>query len=401
MIYALRMMGLYMVLPVLSIYALSLRGSTPILTGFAIGAYGLTQALFQIPLGHLSDRFGRKGVITVGLGIFAVGSVMASLGDHIFLLIGGRILQGSGAVASAVVALAADLTPGHARTQAMARLGVWLGSSLALGIVAGPAVASVLGVPVLFLSTAALSVLAIAYLQVAVPEPKHSRAAHKNNGKIRVTVEIMEGAEGVSSTDEDEIRVKDLWSVLAQAPVLLLCIGSFILHMDLTALLVILPIRLIAHVDQETLSVILAPTVAIALVLMFVSARVADRYRQRHIAFFVGSILLVVSGATLALGGDALTAMAAGVSFFVLAMVLLEPLLSALISQHATPPHRGTAIGVYHMSLFLGGFVGGPLGGIFLRGNITPLFGAFAIATGLWGLTVLRIQRRFFYPSLP
>lgn len=401
MIYALRMMGLYMVLPVLSIYALGLKGSTPILTGFALGAYGLTQALFQIPLGHLSDRYGRKRVITVGLGIFAVGSVLAGVGDNIFLLIAGRILQGSGAVASAVVALAADLTPGHARTQAMARLGVWLGSSLALGIVTGPAVASVLGVPALFIATAVLSILGIFYLQLTIPEPGHSRIAHSSNGKARVAVEIMRGAEGVSPSEEDEIRVRDLRSVLARKPVFLLCIGAFLLHMDLTALLVIMPIRLTAYVDQETLSVILAPTVSIALALMFISARVADRYRQRHIAFLIGSVLLVASGVTLAVAREGLTGMAAGVSLFILAMVLLEPLLSALISQHAIPPYRGTAIGVYHMSLFLGGFVGGPLGGLFLTGNIVPLFAAFAAATGLWALTVLRIQKRFFYPSQP
>jgi MFS family permease len=325
--------------------------------------------------------------------------VLASVGNHILLLIAGRALQGSGAVASAVVAMAADLTPGHARTQAMARLGVWLGSSLALGIVTGPAVASVLGVPALFLATAVLSVVGIAYLQIAVPEPKHARSSYKDNGKARVSVEIMEGAEGVSPADEDEIKVRDLRSVLTRAPVFLLCIGVFLVHMDLTALLVIMPVRLTAYVDQETLSVILAPTVAIALILMFVSARVADRYRQRHVAFSIGSLLLVASGVTLAVAREGFIGLAAGVSFFILAVVLLEPLLSALISQHAIRPHRGTAIGLFHMSLFLGGFMGGPLGGAFLRGNIVPLFATFAAAFILWALMVLRIQRRFFYPS--
>jgi MFS family permease len=398
MIYALRTMGLYMVLPVLSIYALSLRGTTPFLTGFALGAYGLTQAIFQIPLGHLSDRIGRKGVITIGLLIFAAGSVIASLGQHVLLLIVGRALQGTGAVASAVVALAADLTPGHARTQAMARLGVWLGMSLALGLVAGPAVSSVLGVPALFLATAALSILGIIYLQVAIPEPRHARA-RRNSGKVGLSVGIVEQAEGVSPRDEDEIRVADLRSVLTRAPVLLLCIGAFLLHVTLTALLVIMPVRLTEFVDQETLSLILAPTVAVALTLMFLSARVADRHRQRHIAFILGSILLVASGVTLSLTNGGFVGSAAGVTGAILALVLLEPLLSALISQHASHPHRGTAIGVYHMSLFLGGFVGGPLGGLFLSGNIVPLFVTLAVATGLWALLALRIQRRFFYPA--
>jgi len=397
MIYSLRMLGLYMVLPVLSIYALQLEGASDLLTGFSVGAYGLTQGLLQIPMGRLSDRIGRKGVIALGLGLFAAGSVLAGLSTHIYTLIAGRILQGSGAVAAAVVALAADLSPDHARTQAMARLGAWLGVSLALGIVAGPAVSDVLGVPALFFATAALSVGGIVYLHFAVPEPKHVNAADSRDAPL--SAEIVEQIEGVSPIQDDEIRAADLKSVLARPRVLLICLGVFLIHTLLTAILVIMPVKLTQFVDQKAISLILAPTAVFALALMLISARVADRLRQRHLAFLLGVLLLVAANATFAAAPEGLVGLATGVSLFLMALVLLEPLLSSLISQHAPKEHRGTTLGVYHMSLFFGATVGGPVGGAFLSGTMSHLFAVAGVGSILWALLITRHRKRFFYPT--
>ncbi|MBD3334687.1 MAG: MFS transporter [Candidatus Eisenbacteria bacterium] len=383
-IYGLRMMGLYMVLPVLSIFALSLSGASPLLVGFALGAYGLTQALFQIPLGHLSDRYGRKTVISVGLGLFAAGSLLASFGTHIILLIAGRILQGSGAVASAVVALAADLSPSHARTQAMARLGIWVGIALAVGIASGPAIASALGVPVLFLATAVLSAGAIVYLQLAVPEPVRPSRMRRNGAPQPVSAGLMEQVEGVSTDGESTIRAGNLREVLSQPALFLLCAGIFLLHATLTALFVIMPVRLTAFVGQGTLSLILAPAIGIGLVLMLLSARVADRHERRRTTFLLGAVLLVVSCAVLTAFPDLFLGLVLGLGAFIMSLSLLEPLLPALVSQRAPAHHRGTAIGVFHMSQFLGSFAGGPVGGVFLTGEISHLFLVLGIIALLW-----------------
>ncbi|MFB6260316.1 MAG: MFS transporter, partial [Thiohalorhabdaceae bacterium] len=146
-IFGLRMLGLFLILPVLSLYARDLPGATPLLVGMALGAYGLTQALLQVPFGAASDRLGRKPVIAFGLVVFALGSVVAAVADDIYLLLLGRTLQGAGAIAYAVIAMVADLTREETRTRAMALIGMTIGASFTVSLVAGPSLAHWLGVP--------------------------------------------------------------------------------------------------------------------------------------------------------------------------------------------------------------------------------------------------------------
>lgn len=170
-IFAMRMLGLFLVLPVFALYAGDLSGSTPMLIGLAIGAYGLTQACLQIPLGLASDRWGRRPVIVAGLLLFALGSVLAAVSESIYGVIVGRALQGSGAIAAAVMALAADLTRDSQRTKIMAVIGMSIGGSFLLALVLGPVVAAWWGLSGVFWITAGLALAGIVVMYTVVPQP--------------------------------------------------------------------------------------------------------------------------------------------------------------------------------------------------------------------------------------
>ena len=184
LVFAFRMLGLFMVLPVLATWGQQLQGATPFLIGMAIGAYGLTQAFLQIPFGMLSDRVGRKPVIVFGLLLFAAGGLVAAGADSITQVIAGRVLQGAGAIAAAVMALVADSTREQHRTKAMAMIGMSIGLAFAVAMVAGPVVARVAGLSGVFLSTSALALVGIVLVILAVPTPRHTQP-HRDAGVVR------------------------------------------------------------------------------------------------------------------------------------------------------------------------------------------------------------------------
>ena len=220
-VYGFRMLGLFLILPVFALFAEHLPGATPFLTGLAVGIYGLTQALLQIPFGLLSDRIGRKPVIFGGLLLFALGSVIAALADDIWLVIVGRAIQGSGAIAAAVMAMAADLTREEHRTKAMATIGITIGASFMLAMLAGPVLGRLVGVSGIFWVTALLALLGIAVVALIVPTPMHS-SVHRD-------------AESVPAMFRRVLRNADL---------LRLDFGIFSLHLILTALFLAVPLIL-------------------------------------------------------------------------------------------------------------------------------------------------------------
>ena len=171
LVYALRMLGLFMILPVFSLHADDYSGATPVLIGLAIGVYGLTQGLFQLPFGFLSDRFGRKVVIVTGLLIFCAGSIVAAEAESITEVIAGRALQGLGAIAAAVMALAADLTREEVRIRIMAIIGMSIGASFMISMVIGPVIAAEFGLRLLFWMTAGLAILGILVIIFVTPNP--------------------------------------------------------------------------------------------------------------------------------------------------------------------------------------------------------------------------------------
>jgi MFS family permease len=226
-LYATRMLGLFMVLPVFVIYGQELEGATDLLIGFAIGAYGLSQALFQIPFGALSDRYGRKKLIAIGLLLFFVGSVFAAAADNIYGVILGRFLQGSGAIASVLMALLSDLTSEQSRTKAMAMVGMSIGVSFSVALVVGPVIAQWSGLAGIFWVTAALALFGMVWLVTFVPTPVQS---FKNR--------------------DTRVFKDQLFEVIKNKELLRLDFGIFILHMSLTAMFIAVPYSLLEQVKM-------------------------------------------------------------------------------------------------------------------------------------------------------
>lgn len=342
-IFSLRMLGLFMILPVFALYADRLQGATPALMGLAIGIYGMTQALLQIPFGLLSDRLGRKPVIAFGLLLFALGSVVAALSDHIYGVLLGRALQGSGAIAAAVMALAADLTREEQRTKAMAIIGISIGMSFSLALVAGPIVDHWLGLSGIFWLIAVLAVGGIVLLYLVVPSPEISRT-HRDAQPIPA----------------------QFVAVLRDTQLLRLNYGIFTLHMVLTASFTVLPLVLRDELGMASgvhwhiyLPVLIASVIAMVPFIV-----IAER-RRRMKQVFVGAILLTamaVSG--LAFWHVTLLHVVVLLFLFYVGFNLLEASLPSLISKMAPPDSKGTAMGFYSSSQFFGAFIGGAVGGV-------------------------------------
>jgi MFS family permease len=341
-IFSLRMLGMFMILPVFALYADRIDGATPALMGLAIGIYGMTQALLQIPFGLLSDRWGRKPVIAAGLLLFALGSVVAALSDSIYGVIAGRALQGSGAIAAAVMALAADLTREEQRTKAMAIIGISIGMSFSLALVAGPVLDHWLGLAGIFWLTAVLACLGIAVLYLVVPQPAISRL-HR---------------------DAEPVPAQFL-SVLRDGQLLRLDYGILSLHMILTASFTVLPLIL-----RDTLELpsgrhwhIYLPVLVLSVAAMVPFIILAER-RRRMKQVFLGAILVVaLAQFGLAVWHASLFNVALLLFLFYVGFNLLEATLPSLVSKMAPPDSKGTAMGFYSSSQFFGAFLGGTVGG--------------------------------------
>jgi len=374
-IFALRMMGLFLILPVFSTYAHGLEGALahPELVGIALGAYGLTQALFQIPFGMMSDKFGRKPVIAAGLVIFAIGSVIAAVSTSIEGVLIGRIIQGSGAVAAAVIALTADLTREEHRTKAMASIGITIGLSFAVSMAIAPLLNAWMGVPGIFALTAVLSLLSILVLYFVVPDPKTS--GHHSDS------EVTPGMFG---------------KVLKDYSLLRLDFGVLVLHMSLTALFVVLPLVLArpdhALLAQEDQWMLYLPVMLLAFVLMVPFIIVAEAKRKMKQVFLVAIALLMAASALLASMHDSLWWVASSLLLFFVGFNTLEASLPSMVSKYAPAGAKGTAIGVFNTSQFFGAFLGGVLGGFLYQPeteNFAVVFWVVFALLGCWLLVAL------------
>ncbi|HUO81691.1 MAG TPA: MFS transporter [Gammaproteobacteria bacterium] len=344
-LYGVRMLGLFMLLPVLALYAEGLQGATLFLAGIAVGAYGLTQALLQIPVGVLSDRYGRVPVILTGLAIFACGSVVAATSTTIGGVIAGRALQGAGAIAAALTALLADATRDELRTRAMAVIGMCIGGSFVVSLVAGAPLAALIGVAGLFWVTAALA--AGAMLLVLAALPAEARAAQR---KARLSLAGLQRA-------------------IRDPRLLELDFGIFILHLILTATFTAVPFLLrdglgIAPDRQWALflgAIAMSLAGTVALVLWTERGARPSRPFTIAVAGLAGALLLLTAvPASIAVTAAALTVFFAAFNF-------LEARLPARLAGFAAVDARGAALGVYASAQFLGVFAGGALGGWLLE----------------------------------
>jgi len=376
-LFALRMMGMYLVLPVFAPYAASLPGSTPLLVGMSVGAYGLTQTLLQVPFGAWSDRWGRRPVLTLGLSLFGLGSIVCALADTTWWLVTGRLIQGMGAIASVAVAMIADLTRDSVRTRAMAMLGVAIGGSFAAGLLFGPWAAAAFGVPSLFWLTAALTFLGIAYLWWRIPDPPV-----------------------LTHHEETEYTREHLFEVVTNPNLLRLDWGTFNLHAALTSIFVTAPFLLEGFVAVTDYWKIFLPIMAVGLFVLLAGARLGEKAGRGKRVALVGQGLLVASMAVMALGAPGsvyqpaagLTVLVAGLGLFVIGFALLEPLLPALLTRFTQQTNRGTAAGIFNMSQFSGAFVGGLIAGAFLESDVEALFWILAGMSLLWFLGALRME---------
>lgn len=368
LIVGLRMLGLFLILPVFSLYGTDLAHATPILIGLAIGIYGLTQAVLQVPMGMASDRVGRRPVIVAGLLVFAAGSVLAAVSDSIYGVIAGRALQGAGAVSAAVIALVSDLTRESQRTKAMAMVGITVGAAFLVALMAGPLLAGWVGLSGVFWATALLALVAVALLFTVVPAPP----------------------EGLGRG-----QAQRLAPVLRDPDLLRLDFGIFALHLGITATFVALP-----QVLEQTLGVdradhwqVYVPVLLASVVAMVPVIAVGERRRVMHrvLGFVVAA--LAVSHLLLAGAGDATVVLLVGMWLYFAAFNILEASLPSLISRFASPALRGAALGVYSTSQFLGAFLGGVLGGaLYGAYGATGVFLFCAAVAGAWFLFTLGLR---------
>ncbi|CAM3696307.1 MFS transporter [Rheinheimera salexigens] len=362
LVFSSRMLGLFMLLPVFALYGSELAGFSPLWIGLAIGAYGLTQAILQIPLGWLSDRIGRHKVMLGGLMLFAAGSVVAALADSVYMVTFGRVLQGGGAIAGAVLALAADLTREEQRPKVMAIIGVSIGLSFAVAMIIGPLVARMAGLSGVFWFTAILALVAMALVWFVVP----------------VSVQKAPMAETLALP-------QSLKAMLKHRQLVQLDIGVMLLHLMLTAIFVALP-QLLTNTGLDSIKhwQFYLPILAGSFVLMVPMLIVAMRKSQEK-GFFLFAIGLLVSAMLTVLLLANFVGLIIGMLLFFIGFNFLEASLPALVSRIAPAGQRGSAMGIYSSGQFFGAFLGGVIGGAVVQqfGN-QALFMVLAVIGLLW-----------------
>jgi MFS family permease len=373
LVFAFRMLGLFMLIPVFAIYGKDLIGFSPLWIGLAIGAYGLTQAVLQIPMGWLSDRWGRHQVMLLGLGMFAVGSVVSALAESVYMVTFGRVLQGMGAISGAVLALASDLTREEQRPKVMAIIGMTIGLSFAVAMILGPLIAAQTGLSGIFWFTAALAVCGVLIVSLLVPK----------------AVSQASGAEALAKPG----FIADLFR---HPQLMQLNLGVLVLHLLLTAVFVVVPQRLL---DQQLASdshwQVYLPVLIGAFILMVPLMILAMR-KQQEKGYFLFAIGLLIVSLLLMLSQPALSSTVLALLLFFIGFNYLEASMPALVSRIAPAGQKGTAMGIYASAQFFGAFLGGVIGGAIsgAYGGLT----VFAVTAGI-GLIWLLIARTLAVPA--
>lgn len=372
----LRMLGMFIVLPVFALFAETLPGGRDrTLVGLALGAYGLTQAVLQVPFGWASDKWGRRPVIYSGLALFALGSFVAAWAPTIGWTIVGRAVQGAGAVSAAVIALCADLTREAVRTRAMAVIGITIATTFALSLVLGPLLNAAIGVPGIFALTGVLAMGAAGVVRYVIPNV----AARATRAPSRAAFR----------------------RVLRDPNLLRLNYGIFALHALFMALFVELPFALRDNgvaVDRQW--EIYLPVLVLSVALMWPFARSAD-HPQRGKPVFVGAVgVLLIGEVALALGLHSLPALVAGLLLFFAAFNLLEATLPSFVSRYAPADLKGSAVGVYASLQFLGAFAGAAIGGwLAQHAGAAAVFGFGVALTAVWLVVGATMAAPPAYPS--
>ena len=354
-VYALRMLGLFLVLPVLSLYAAELAGSQKSLwIGWAMGAYGLTQACLQLPFGMVSDKWGRKKTIYIGMTMFIVGSFIAAAATSIEWLVLARALQGAGAISAVITALMSDLIRDSVRTRAMSMVGMSIGLTFALSLVAAPLLVSVIGMSGLFVLTGVSMLLAMFAVYKYVPDPEKNTSSNRLPA-LQIALQPQ------------------LWR---------LNFGIFALHAAQMALFISLPFLFLQMgIAQEAQWKVYAPMVLFGMVLMVPVIIYGEKKckLKQTLLFAIG--MMVVAQAMLATKHNAVMVMTAALVIYAIAFNVLEAILPSMVAKFAPAEQRGAAMGFYSTAQSIGLFIGGVAGGgLFSRFGFE---GVFVFATAL------------------
>lgn len=371
-IFALRMIGLFMIVPVFSVYGNDYAHATPFLIGLAVGIYGLGQAIFQIPMSLAADKFPRKPIIFLGLIMFAIGGIIAANATDIYEVIIGRALAGSGAVSAVLMALLADVTREEMRTKAMATMGLTIGTSIMLAFAFGPLLVGALGISGLFWLTSGFAVLAMLLL-LFVPTPLRVLKHNLDNKSIR----------------------EQLATVLKIGDLNRLHIGVFALHLTMTAIFVILP-----HQLNEVMGLSVRQQGMVYLPLLFVGFAVAipfiiiaEKQRKMRQVFLSAIALMTAALAFLAFGSQVGVGIIFGLLLYFMGFNLLEATIPSWISKRAPVANKATAMGLNSSSQFLGAFAGGAMGGLLLSQPNLLAWGLLAIIMGAALLIIIPIAQ--------
>ena len=347
-IFALRMLGLFMIVPVFSVAGQSYQYATPALIGLAVGVYGLTQALLQIPFSLIADRFSRKPLIIIGLLLFALGGAIAAMSETIYGVIIGRAIAGGGAVSAVVMALLADVTREENRMKAMATMGMSIGVSFVIAFSLGPWLTGVMGISGLFWVTTLMGLLAIGMVFMVPKTTRH----HKNF------------QQGYLTQLKQVLKMKDLNR---------LHVSVFTLHLLLTAMFIYVPSQLInfADIPLSSHGLVYLPLLVISLFFAFPSIILAEKYRKMR-GIFLTAIGGIIAGLLVMIFGfESKYVLLLGLELFFIAFNVMEALLPSWLSKAAPIQSKATAMGVNASGQFLGAFCGGILGGQLLVLNNT------------------------------
>lgn len=359
LVFGLRMLGLFMIMPVFAIYGQDLEGYSPLWVGIAIGAYGLTQACLQIPMGMLSDRYGRKLIILIGLVIFCIGSLVAAYSDSVLGVTIGRAIQGMGAIASTILALAADVTRDENRPKVMAVIGMCIGLSFAVSLIVGPILVESIGLTGLFELTSGLSLLGMLVVLFIVP----NAVSKAPRGDTRAAPEL----------------IKDM---LKDGQLLRLDVGIFVLHLVLTSVFVVLPLMLLeldlASTDHWQLYF---PTLMLSFFLMVPLIIIGAKRESMRQMYRLSLLMLAAALIMIYVLQHSFIGLFVAVILFFTAFNYLEASLPSLIAKFAPSGQKGTAMGIYSSSQFFGAFWGGILGGVCYE--YFGLIGVFSASTFL------------------
>ena len=369
-IFALRMIGLFMIVPVFSVYGDNYAHATPFLIGLAVGIYGLGQAIFQIPMSLAADKFPRKPIIFLGLILFALGGIIAANATDIYEIIIGRALAGSGAVSAVLMALLADVTREEMRTKAMATMGLTIATSIMLAFAFGPLLVGSLGISGLFWLTAGFAVLAMLLL-LFVPTP------------LRVLKHNLDN-KSIGQQLADVLKIGDLNR---------LHIGIFALHLTMTAIFVILPHQLneVMGLSVRQQGLVYLPLLFIGFAVALPFIIIAEKKRKMRQVFLGAIALMTAALALLAIGSQVGVGIILGLLLYFMGFNLLEATIPSWISKRAPVANKATAMGLNSSSQFFGAFVGGAMGGLLLTQSNILAWGILAVIMGVSLLLIIPI----------